>query len=164
MPPKTKAVKQPAAAAAADDTEQKDNIEEADAGEDMASVVGRDSGLRDAHAAPNIVSIPKVPNSMLFDGSDYVTWAEDFRSLMELYDLWKEFEGDGTNEEETDDETAHSSRVSTANSRLAAVVLRSAIKNTDVKSLLNDAPAGDAAAMWRLLRHHYMQMTPIRQQ
>jgi hypothetical protein len=109
------------------------------------------------------VIVPKVPTSMQFDGTDYATWAKDFRELMELYGLWNEFVCNHTDDDDTtnsDGDEEPSSRVSTQQSRLAAVVLRSAIQSTEVKSLLNDLPSGDARAMWRLLEKHYMKMTP----
>ncbi len=108
------------------------------------------------------VTVPKVPTSMQFDGTDYATWSKDFRELMELYGLWNQFTCDHQDHDHLapDSDAELSSSSSTYQSRLAAVVLRSAIKSTEVKSLLNDVPSGDARAMWRLLEKHYLRMTP----
>ena len=88
------------------------------------------------------VKVPKIPDTMLFDGTGYATWAQDFRELMELYGLWDEFapEAGGDDDDDHDDEDGLSSRVSTPQSRMAAVVLRSAIRSKEVKSMLTDVP------------------------
>lgn len=103
------------------------------------------------------MTIPKVPPTMLFDGSNYSTWAVKFRSLMELYGLWEELDPEEVNEVEG---LSDVKKVYSRKSRLAAVVLQSALKSDDVAMLLLDVPTGDARGMWKRLQNHFMKMTP----